>query len=219
LHGRVSKQWVKDLVKPYTELISQYVTPRPVGHRQDQTGAATACSQTGSRQIHQNERHAAWELNFFKKDECHAAWERFGKPENERHAAWERSSPRSVPPNGSPENAPNHLFQYVSEHFWSSTGAPTLSTPKNGSAQVDINELPRQSHKTYIFLAYSALFALRDPFGGRSQRALHFENMQKSIHFITFMKPLLSPTSGTKRNNKNAKRAPRCMGARRRKQK
>ena len=37
-------------------------------------------------------------------------------------------------------------------------------------------ELPRQSHKTFIFLAYFANIALRDTFGGCSQRALHLEN-------------------------------------------
>ena len=44
------------------------------------------------------------------QNERRAAWEGFGKPENERHAAWERFSPTLVSQNGSPENAPNHLF-------------------------------------------------------------------------------------------------------------
>ena len=44
------------------------------------------------------------------ENERRAAWERFGKSENECHAAWERFSPRLVPQNVSPENAPNHLF-------------------------------------------------------------------------------------------------------------
>ena len=133
---------------------------------------------------------------------------------------------RLVSLKGSPQNVPNHLFLHVFEAFWSPIEAPELRTPKNGPPQVDAKELPRQSHKTFIFRTYFANFALRDTFGGRSQRALHLENRQKSIVFITFLTPLLGPTWGTTRNIKNCKmsatlhgsapakkkRAPRCMG-------
>ena len=74
-------------------------------------------------------------------------------------------------------------------------------------------ELPRQSHKTLIFLAYFANFALRDTFGGRSQRALHSENQQKSIAFISFLTPSLGPTWGTKRNIKNYKMSATLHGS------
>ena len=117
-------------------------------------------------------------------NERHAAWERFGKPENERHAAWERSSPRLVPQHGSPENASNCLFQVVFEPFWSSTGAPTLCTPKNGPPQVDAKELPKRWHQTLIFKTFFVNFVLRDRLDGPSKRALHFQNMQYRIGFI-----------------------------------
>ena len=53
--------------------------------------------------------------------------------------------------------------------------------PQDGKTQiwppnVDAKELPRQSHKTLIFWTYFVNFALRDPCGDRSQRALHSEN-------------------------------------------
>jgi hypothetical protein len=91
---------------------------------------------------------------------------------------------------------------------------------------VDAKELPKQSLKILFFQTYVASCALWNPFGGRSQRALHSENKQKSIGFTTFLTPSLSPTWGTKRNITNfktsamlhgsapteKKRALRCMG-------
>ena len=58
----------------------------------------------------------------------------------------------------------------------------------------------RQLRKTFIFLIYFALFALRVPFGCRSRRALHFQNKQKSIDFIMFLTPSLDPSWATERN-------------------
>ena len=120
---------------------------------------------------------------------------------------------RLVSLKGSPQNVPNHLFLHVFEAFWSPIEAPELRTPKNGPPQVDAKELPRQSHKTFIFRTYFANFALRDTFGGRSQRALHLENHQKSIVFITFLTPLLGPTWGTTRNIKNCKMSATLHGS------
>ena len=71
---------------------------------------------------------------------------------------------------------------------------PRRVRQKKGSAQVDAKELPRQLHKAFIFQTYSVNIALRDPFGGRSQRALHVENHAKSIGFIMFLTPSLGPT-------------------------
>ena len=59
--------------------------------------------------------------------------------------------------------------------------------------------------KTLIFPIDFAFFALRDPLGGRSQRALNFQNQQKIIGFVTFRTSGLDPTQGMKRNIKNYK--------------
>ena len=64
---------------------------------------------------------------------------------------------------------------------------------------------PRHSRKTLVFLTYFAVFALRDPFGGRFRHALHFQNEQKSIDFTTSRTPHLDPTQGTKGNIQNYK--------------
>ena len=88
-----------------------------------------------------------------------------------------------------------------------------MRTHKKRPSQVDAKERPRQSHKTLIFLTYFANFALRDPFGGRSQPALHFETKQKHIDFIAFLTPSLSPTWGTKRNIKNTKTSATLHGS------
>ena len=138
------------------------------------------------------------------------------------------------PPKWVPESAPNRLFLFVFEHFWSSTGAPTLCTPKNGPPQVDAKELPRRSHQTFIFKYLFANFVLRDRFDGPSKCALHFQNMQFRIGFIDVLDALAEPTYDHQVNRKkindpktNAtlhesapapkKRAPRCMGTLRRK--
>ena len=88
-----------------------------------------------------------------------------------------------------------------------------MRTPKNGPPQVDAKELPRQSHRTFIFWAYFANFALRDTFGGRSQHARHLENQKKSIVFITFLTRSLGPTWGTTRNIKNCKMSATLHGS------
>jgi len=77
---------------------------------------------------------------------------------------------------------------------------------------VDAKELPKQSLKILFFQTYVASCALWDPFGGRSQRALHSENKQKSIGFTTFLTPLLSPTGAPKGISQISKRVPCCMG-------
>jgi hypothetical protein len=59
-----------------------------------------------------------------------------------------------------------------------------LCTPKNRPPQVDAKELPRRSHETLIFKALFAHFVLRRRLGGRSRRALHFENMQYRSGFV-----------------------------------
>jgi hypothetical protein len=78
---------------------------------------------------------------------------------------------------------------------------------------VDAKELPRQSHRTFIFWTYFAFFALRDTFGGRSQCALHLENHQQIIDFITFLTRSLGPTWGTTRNIKNYKMSATLHGS------
>ena len=88
-----------------------------------------------------------------------------------------------------------------------------MRTYKKRPSQVDAKELPRQSHKTLVFLTYFANFTLRDPFGGRSQRAPHFEHKQANIDFMMFLTPSLSPTWGTKRNIKNIKTSARLHGS------
>ena len=113
---------------------------------------------------------------------------------------------------GSPQNVSNHLFLIVFEVFWRPIGAPDLRTPKNGPPQVDAKELPRQSHRTFIFWTYFANFALRDTFGGRSQRALHLEN-HKDLDFITFLTRSLGPTWGTTRNIKSCKMSAALHGS------
>ena len=120
---------------------------------------------------------------------------------------------RLVSPKGSPKTVSNHLFYYVFEAFWSPIGAPELRTPKNGLPQVDTKELPRQSHKTFIFRTYFANIDLRDTFGGRSQCALHLENHQKSIDFTTFLTRSLGPTWGITRNIKNCKMSATLHGS------
>ena len=76
-------------------------------------------------------------------------------------------------------------------HFWRSTGAPTLCTPKNGSPQVDAKERPRRSLQTFIFKAFFANFILRAHLGGRPRRGLNFQNMQYRIGFIDVFDALI----------------------------
>ena len=120
---------------------------------------------------------------------------------------------RLASPKGSPKNVPNHVFKSVFDFFWSPIGAPELRTPKNGLPQVDAKELPRQSHKTLFFRTYFANIDLRDTFSGRSQCALHVENHQKTIHFITFLTRSLGPTWGTTRNIKSCKMSAALHGS------
>ena len=94
-----------------------------------------------------------------------------------------------------------------------------MRTPKNGPPQVDAKELPRQPHKTFIFRTYFVNFDLRDTSGGRSQHAVHSANKQKSIYFLMFQTPSLSPTWGTKRNIKNCKTSATLHGSARATQK
>ena len=54
---------------------------------------------------------------------------------------------------------------------------------KNRPPEEDAKEAPRHLRKTFIFLTDFACFALRDPSGGRSRRALHFQNEEKTIAF------------------------------------
>ena len=126
---------------------------------------------------------------------------------------------RLVSPKGSPQNVPNHLFYIVFEPFWSPIGAPELRTPKNGLPQVEAKELPRQSHKTLFFRTYLSNIDLRDTFGGRSQCALHVENNQKLVDFITFLMRSLGPTWGTTRNIKSCKMSAALHGSASAKQK
>ena len=108
--------------------------------------------------------------------------------------------------------------------MWSSTGAPTLCTPRNGSAQVDANERPRRSHQTLIFKQLFAKFVLGAPLGGCPRRGLHLENMQYRIGFLYVLDALIESQldhrtttpklknerhaawerSGTKRNERHA---------------
>ena len=59
---------------------------------------------------------------------------------------------------------------------------------------------PEAFTKNVYFPTVFTSFALRDPFGGRSRGALHFQKKQKSIGFITFRMPRLDPTQGSQRN-------------------
>jgi hypothetical protein len=111
-----------------------------------------------------------------------------------------------------PEKAPNYVFEDVFEHLWSSTGAPTLCTPRNGSAQVDAKKRPSRSHQTFIFKHFVANVVLRAPLGGHLRRGLHFENMQYRIGFVNVCDPSLSPCWTIERQPQNKKRVPRCMG-------
>ena len=83
------------------------------------------------------------------------------------------------------------LLYIAFEHFWSSTGAPTLCTSKNRSAQVDAKKRPWRSHQTFIFKPCFARFALRAPLGDRPRRARHFQNMQYRIGFIHVLDALI----------------------------
>ena len=66
-----------------------------------------------------------------------------------------------------------------------------MSTPKNGSAQVDAKERPRRSLQTFIFKAFFAFFILRARLGGRPRRGLNFQNMQYRIGFIDIFDALI----------------------------
>ena len=90
---------------------------------------------------------------------------------------------------------------------------PSCAHQKMNYPQVDAKELPRQSHKTLFFRTYFANIDLRDTFGGRSQCALHVENHQKTIHFITFLMRSLGPTWGTTRNIKSCKMSAALHGS------
>ena len=134
----------------------------------------------------QNERRAAWERFRKTQNECHAAWEALRQMQNERGAAWERSTKTQNEchaawecvfclrvPTWSPQKGPLKTLQTICfKHFLAFWGTPLehsrRACPKNGPSQVDAKELPRQSHKTFIFRTYFANFNLRDPFGGRS---------------------------------------------------
>ena len=70
---------------------------------------------------------------------------------------------------------------------------------------MDAKEPPRHLRKTLIFPIDFYCFALPDPFGGRSQCALHFQNKQKRIGFITFRMSRLGTTWGTRRSMQNRK--------------
>ena len=157
----------------------------------------------------ENERHDAWEAFRKTRKERHAAWERSAKTQNERHAAWEPHLCQHAR-DGSPQKDPKKTFQTICfKYFLTFLKAPLEhprhACPKMWPPQVDAKELPRHSQKTLIFRTYFAIFVLRDPFDGRSRRALHFENKQKSIGFIMFPTPSLGARWGTKRNDKNCK--------------
>ena len=105
---------------------------------------------------------------------------------------------------------------YVWRHFENSRGAilkPQDGDTKKWSSKVDAKEPPRHLRKTVIFLMYFAFFALRIQFGRRSRCALHFQNRQKDIDFITFRTPRLGPTWGTKRNVQNRKMSATLHGS------
>ena len=138
------------------------------------------------------------------------------RKKNERHAAWECFRTLDVP-DGSPKTGPQQISQTIILKYFLAFFKTPLGHPKRAHKkrppQVDAKELQGQSHKTFIFRTYFAHVALRDPFGGRSQRALHFENKQTNIDFITFLTPSLSPTWGTKRNIKNCKTSATLHGS------
>ena len=48
-----------------------------------------------------------------------------------------------------------------------------------------------RAKNSFIFKRLCAMFALRDPLGGRSRRALQFENMQYHIGFIDVFDALM----------------------------
>ena len=49
------------------------------------------------------------------------------------------------------------MKQIAFEAFWSPIGAPELRAPKNEPPQVDSKELPRQSHRPFIFWTFSQI--------------------------------------------------------------
>ena len=57
---------------------------------------------------------------------------------------------------------------------------PEDGKTKKWPTKVDAKERPRHLRKTFIFPIDFAIFALRDPFGGRSRRALHVQNYLKT---------------------------------------
>ena len=74
------------------------------------------------------------------------------KSKNDRHTAWERSSER-------------RNERHAAWERFSCFHGPVRS----------LKELPRRSRQTFVFKSLFANFALRDPLGGRSGLALHFE--------------------------------------------
>ena len=112
IYGRLAKQWVKELVEPSTELISQYVAPRPVGHRQDPDRTSDSI-QTDRIQTDTSKRAPrCMGTRFLQKGRAPRCMGALGKTENERHAAWERlRGPEG--PDGSPKTGAPKISQTV----------------------------------------------------------------------------------------------------------
>ena len=70
---------------------------------------------------------------------------------------------------------------------------------------MDAEEPLRHFRKTFIFLIDFAFFALRDPFGGRSRRALLFQNQQQNIGIIYVSDALTEAMLDHPRNAKKQK--------------
>ena len=101
--------------------------------------------------------------------------------------------------------AKNHCVYTCFEKSRGAMLRPEGVQTKNWRRKVDAKEPPRHLRKTLIFLCDFASFALRDPSGGRSRRALHVQNQPKSIDCITFRTSRRYPTQGTKGNIQNCK--------------
>ena len=82
--------------------------------------------------------------------------------------------------------APKVLFSKRLERLWSFTPGD-------------------RTKNSFIFRCRFANFALRDPLGGRSRRALHFENMQYRIGFINVFDALIDSMLDHRTFTKNQK--------------
>ena len=90
---------------------------------------------------------------------------------------------------------------------------PTMRTPTKRRAQVDVRELPSTSCETFVFKLCFAIWVLRNPFGGCSRQAPHFQNKRESIDLPLFLTVSLDPTLDAMRNVKNCKASATLHGS------